>query len=51
MADRATHHRWDDLEIEELNPLLGPRDVREWWSRVDLSRDSWVFEEDDDQSL
>jgi len=31
--------------------LLGPRDVREWWSRVDLSRDSWVFEEDDDQSL
>ena len=25
MADRATHHRWDDLEIEELNPLLGRR--------------------------
>ena len=25
MADRATHHRWDDLEVEELNPLLGRR--------------------------
>jgi hypothetical protein len=24
--------------------LLRPRDVREWWSRVDQSRDSWVFE-------
>ncbi|MDE3191455.1 MAG: cupin domain-containing protein [Acidobacteriota bacterium] len=25
MADRATHHRWDDLPREELNPLLGRR--------------------------
>ena len=23
MADRATHHRWDDLPREELNPLIG----------------------------
>ena len=25
MADLATHHRWDDLPREELNPLLGRR--------------------------
>ena len=25
MSDRATHHRWDDLPREELNPLLGRR--------------------------
>jgi quercetin dioxygenase-like cupin family protein len=25
MADRATHHRWDDLPREQLNPLLGRR--------------------------
>ena len=25
MADRATHHRWDDLPREELNPLLSRR--------------------------
>jgi quercetin dioxygenase-like cupin family protein len=25
MADRATHHRWDDLPREELNPQIGRR--------------------------
>jgi quercetin dioxygenase-like cupin family protein len=25
MADRATHHRWDDLPREELNPKIGRR--------------------------
>ena len=25
MADLATHHRWDELPREELNPLLGRR--------------------------
>jgi quercetin dioxygenase-like cupin family protein len=25
MADRATHHRWDDLPREDLNPLLARR--------------------------
>jgi quercetin dioxygenase-like cupin family protein len=25
MADRAIHHRWDDLPREELNPLIGRR--------------------------
>ena len=25
MADRATHHRWDEIPREELNPLLGRR--------------------------
>jgi len=27
MADRATHHRWEDIPREELNPLLGRRIV------------------------
>lgn len=27
MADRATHHRWDDLPREELTPLLSRRVV------------------------
>jgi hypothetical protein len=25
---------------------LGPNDVRDWWSRVDLTRDSWLFLDD-----
>jgi quercetin dioxygenase-like cupin family protein len=25
MADRATHHRWEDLPREELNPQIGRR--------------------------
>ena len=25
MADRAIHHRWEDLPREELNPLIGRR--------------------------
>jgi quercetin dioxygenase-like cupin family protein len=25
MTGRATHHRWDDLPREELNPLIGRR--------------------------
>ncbi len=25
MADHATHHRWDDLPREELNPLIARR--------------------------
>lgn len=25
MADRATHHRWDDIAREELNPQIGRR--------------------------
>jgi quercetin dioxygenase-like cupin family protein len=25
MADRATHHRWDDLPREQLSPRLGRR--------------------------
>jgi len=25
MADRATHHRWDDLPREELSPMIGRR--------------------------
>lgn len=27
---------------------LGPNDVRDWWSRADLTRDSWLFLEDGD---
>lgn len=27
MADHATHHRWEDLPREELNPLLARRFV------------------------
>jgi quercetin dioxygenase-like cupin family protein len=25
MADRATHHRWDDIPREEVSPVLGRR--------------------------
>jgi unsaturated pyranuronate lyase len=25
MADSVTHHRWDDIPREELNPLIGRR--------------------------
>lgn len=36
-----------DSEVVTGRPShLGPSDVREWWSRVDLAQDSWLLEED-----
>jgi len=46
-ADAVASIVVEDSEALSGRPSrLGPNDVRDWWSRADLARDSWLFLDD-----